>query len=333
MLWKGFQRPRKLEINEKTLSDTYGQFWTQPFERGFGTTVGNALRRVLLSSIEGAAITAVKIDGVLHEFSTIPGVREDVTDIILNLKQVPFKLNSEEPQSLSINVKNKTEVKSGDVEVPDVVEILDPDIHIATLEKGTELNIEMRLRNGHGYVKADRNWEEELSSGYIPVDSVHSPIKKVRYDVSAARVGRMTDYEKLNMEVWTNGGVTPVDAIALASKLLKSYLTIFINFEEEDEVEEQTEEKKEEVINDYLNKSVDELELTVRSTNCLKAANIKTIGDLVQKSESEMLETKNFGRKSLKEIKDILDKMGLDLGMTLEEANKARPPEEKENEA
>jgi DNA-directed RNA polymerase subunit alpha len=328
--WKGFQRPKRLEVNNKTLTNTYGQFWTQPFERGFGTTVGNALRRVLLSSIEGAAITAVKIDGVLHEFSTIPGVREDVTNIILNLKQTPFKMKSDEPQTLYIQVKDKTEVKSGDIQVPDSVEVMDPDIHIASIEKGTELNIEMRLKNGHGYVKADRNWEEDMPSGYIPIDSVHSPIRKVRYDVSAARVGRMTDYEKLNMEIWTNGGVTPVDALALASKLLKSYLTIFINFEEEDEVIEVTEQKKEEVINDYLNKSVDELELTVRSTNCLKAANIKTIADLVQKTESEMLETKNFGRKSLKEIKDILKGMGLDLGMTLEEANKARPPEEKE---
>jgi DNA-directed RNA polymerase subunit alpha len=328
--WKGFQKPKRLEINKETLTNTYGQFWAQPFERGWGTTVGNALRRVLLSSIEGAAITAVKIEGVLHEFSTIPGIKEDVTNIILNLKQVPLKLNGYDPQTLTINVKGKTEVKSKDIIIPDGVTVLDPDVHIATLSEEAELNIEMRIKMGHGYVRADRNEDEDLTSGYIPVDSVHSPVKKVRYDVSAARVGRMTDYERLNIDIWTNGGVTALDAIGLAAKLFKDNLTIFINFEDEEPVEPQEKSLPQEITNEDLNRSVEELELTVRSANCLKAANIKTIGDLIQKSENEMLETKNFGRKSLKEIRDILTRMGLSLGMTLEEANRVKRPKENE---
>jgi DNA-directed RNA polymerase subunit alpha len=328
--WKGFQKPKRLEINKETLTNTYGQFWAQPFERGWGTTVGNALRRVLLSSIEGAAITAVKIEGVLHEFSTIPGIKEDVTNIILNLKQIPLKMNDYDPQTLTINVKGKTEVKSKDIVIPDGVTVLDPDVHIATLSEEAELNIEMRIKMGHGYVRADRNADEDLVSGYIPVDSVHSPVKKVRYDVSAARVGRMTDYERLNIDIWTNGGVSALDAIGLAAKLFKDNLTIFINFEDEEPAEPQEKNPPQEITNEDLNRSVEELELTVRSANCLKAANIKTIGDLIQKSENEMLETKNFGRKSLKEIRDILTGMGLSLGMTLEEANRVKRPKENE---
>jgi DNA-directed RNA polymerase subunit alpha len=328
--WKGFQRPRRLEVKKDTLTDTYGQFWAQPFERGFGTTIGNALRRVLLSSIEGAAITAVKIEDVLHEFSTIPGVKEDVTSIILNMKKIPFRVKDSEPKTLTLDVKGKTEIKSGDIELPEGVEILDPDVHIATTSEDVEFSMEMRLRLGRGYVRADRNWEEELTGGYIPIDSVHSPIKKVRYDVESARVGRLTDYERLNLEVWTNGGIKPQDAVALASKLLRDHLIILLNFEEEEDIPESHETESEVYINENLNRSVEELELTVRSANCLKAANIKTIGDLVQKSEAEMLETKNFGRKSLKEIRDILSSMGLSLGMSLEEANAAKPPMEAE---
>ena len=330
MQWRGFQKPKRLEINKETLTNTYGQFWAQPFERGWGTTVGNAMRRVLLSSIEGAAITAVKIEGVLHEFSTIPGIKEDVTNIILNLKQVPLKMNGYDPQTLTINAKGKTEVKSKDIIIPDGVTVLDPDVHIATLSEEAELNIEMRIKMGHGYVRADRNEDEDLASGYIPVDSVHSPVKKVRYDVSAARVGRMTDYERLNIDIWTNGGVTALDAMGLAAKLFKDNLTIFINFEDEEPAEPQEKSLPQEITNEDLNRSVEELELTVRSTNCLKAANIKNIGDLIQKSENEMLETKNFGRKSLKEIRDILVSMGLSLGMTLEEANRVKRPKENE---
>lgn len=330
MQWKGFQKPKRLEINKETLTNTYGQFWAQPFERGWGTTVGNALRRVLLSSIEGAAITAVKIEGVLHEFSTIPGIKEDVTNIILNLKQIPLKMNGYDPQTLTINVKGKTEVKSKDIIIPDGVTVLDQDVHIATLSEEAELNIEMRIKVGHGYVRADRNEDEDLASGYIPVDSVHSPVKKVRYDVSAARVGRMTDYERLNIDIWTNGGVSALDAIGLAAKLFKDNLTIFINFEDEEPAEPQEKSLPQEITNEDLNRSVEELELTVRSANCLKAANIKTIGELIQKSENEMLETKNFGRKSLKEIRDILIGMELSLGMTLEEANRVKRPKENE---
>lgn len=330
MQWKGFQKPKRLEINKETLTDTFGQFWAQPFERGWGTTVGNALRRVLLSSIEGAAITAVKIEGVLHEFSTIPGIKEDVTNIILNLKQVPLKMDGYDPQTLTINVKGKTEVTSKDIVIPEGVEVLDPNIHIATLSEEAELNVEMRIKMGHGYVRADRNEDEDLTSGYIPVDSVHSPVKKVRYDVGSARVGRMTDYERLNIDIWTNGGVSALDAIGLAAKLLKDNLTIFINFEDEEPAEPQEKNIPHEITNEDLNRSVEELELTVRSANCLKAANIKTIGDLIQKSENEMLETKNFGRKSLREIKDILTSMGLSLGMTLEEANRVKRPKENE---
>lgn len=330
MQWKGFQKPKRLEINKETLTDTFGQFWAQPFERGWGTTVGNALRRVLLSSIEGAAITAVKIEGVLHEFSTIPGIKEDVTNIILNLKQVPLKMDGYDPQTLTINVKGKSEVTSKNIAVPEGVEVLDQNIHIATLSEEAELNVEMRIKMGHGYVRADRNEDEDLTSGYIPVDSVHSPVKKVRYDVGSARVGRMTDYERLNIDIWTNGGVTALDAIGLAAKLLKDNLTIFINFEDEEPAEPQEKSTPHEITNEDLNRSVEELELTVRSANCLKAANIKTIGDLIQKSENEMLETKNFGRKSLREIKDILTAMGLSLGMTLEEANRVKRPKENE---
>ncbi len=319
MLWKGFQKPKRLAANIDTLTDNYGQFYAQPFERGFGTTIGNALRRVLLSSIEGAAVSAVKIEGVLHEFSSIPGVVEDATDIILNLKQIPFKLHIDQPKTIYIDVNRAGIVTSADI-LPDAdVEILDKNVYLATISEGGKLNIEMRLKQGRGYVSAEKNFDEDLPLGYIPIDSVHSPVKKVNYIVDPARLGQMTDFDKLTLEVWTNGCVKPQDAIGLAAKLLKDHMSIFINFEELEEVVEEEQPKKEIKTNEYLDRSVEELELSVRSNNCLKNANIKTIRDLVQKSESEMLKTKNFGRKSLNEIKEILATMGLSLGMKFDE--------------
>jgi DNA-directed RNA polymerase subunit alpha len=318
MLWKGFQKPKRLEVNRESLTERYGRFYAQPFERGFGTTIGNALRRVLLSSIEGAAITAVKIEGVLHEFSPIPGALEDTTEIILNLKRVSFKLHTDEPKTIYLKASGEKAVTAADIELDADVEVLDRDVHIANLSAGGELNIEMRLKNGRGYVSADRNFDEDLTIGYIPLDSVHSPIKKVNYVVDAARVGQETDYDKLTIDLWSNGCVKPPEAMGLAAKLLKDHLAIFINFEEETPVEELSVDTERETINEHLNRSVDELELSVRSYNCLKNANIQSIGELVQKTEAEMLRTKNFGRKSLNEIKEILTTMGLSLGMRVD---------------
>ena len=319
MLWKGFQKPKRLACNLDTLTDKYGQFTAQPFERGFGTTIGNALRRVLLSSIEGAAITAVKIEGVLHEFSSIPGVVEDATDIILNLKQIPLKMNVEGPKSLYLHVDQPGEVTSRMIQEDPDVEILDKDVYLATVSEGGSLHIEMRVKAGRGYVSAERNFDEDLPIGYIPVDSVHSPIRKVNYAVEAARLGQMTDYDKLTLDVWTNGAIAPQDAVGLSAKLLKDHMNIFIHFEEEPEVEEVRLEQPVTVRNENLDRSVEELELSVRSYNCLKNANISTIRELVQKTEQEMLKTKNFGRKSLNEIKEILAAMGLSLGLKFDE--------------
>ena len=324
MLWKGFQKPKRLAADTDTLTDKYGKFYAQPFERGFGTTIGNALRRVLLSSIEGAAITAVRIEGVLHEFQSIPGVVEDATDIILNLKQIPFKLNSENPKAIYLKTDQPGVITSGMIEADRDVEILDKDIYIATVSEGGKLDMEMRLKRGRGYVSADKNFDEDLGLGFIPIDSVHSPVRKCNYTVEAARLGQITDYDKLTLEVWTNGAVVPADAIGLAAKLVKDHMSIFINFEEEHEAES-AEDRKPEIRNENLNRSVEELELSVRSYNCLKNANIQTIGELVQKSEAEMLKTKNFGRKSLNEIKEILAQMGLSLGMKIDEHGNAVP--------
>jgi DNA-directed RNA polymerase subunit alpha len=325
MLWKGFQKPKRLSVDTETLTDKYGRFWAQPFERGFGTTIGNALRRVLLSSIEGAAVTAVKIEGVLHEFQSIPGVVEDATDIILNLKQIPFKLNGEGPKAIYLKVEQPGVVTSGMIEADADVEILDKDMYIATVSEGGRLEMEMRLKRGRGYISADKNFEEDLGIGFIPIDSVHSPVRKCNYTVEAARLGQITDYDKLTLEVWTNGSVKAVDAIGLAAKLLKDHMNIFINFEEELEAAAAGEDRKPEIRNENLNRSVEELELSVRSYNCLKNANIQTIGELVQKTENEMLKTKNFGRKSLNEIKEILANMGLSLGMRIDENGNAVP--------
>jgi DNA-directed RNA polymerase subunit alpha len=321
MLWKGFQKPKRLEVDRDTLSDHYGRFTAQPFERGFATTVGNALRRVLLSSIEGAAISAVRVEGVLHEFSPIPGAMEDTTDLILNLKRVALRMHVEHPKTLLLKTSEAGEVRARHI-IPDAdVEVLDPEAYVATLGQGATLSIEMRVKQGRGYVSADKNFDEDLSIGWIPLDSVHSPIKKVNYFVENARVGQATDYEKLTLEVWTNGAVTPRDAVGLAAKLLRDHLAIFVNFEDDDVSDEapaQIAEQEREIYWEKLSKSVDELELSVRSYNCLKNANIRTIGELVQKTEAEMLKTKNFGRKSLNEIKEILASMGLSLGMKLD---------------
>ena len=324
MLWKGFQKPKRLAADTDTLTDKYGKFYAQPFERGFGTTIGNALRRVLLSSIEGAAITAVRIEGVLHEFQSIPGVVEDATDIILNLKQVPFKLNSDNHKAIYLKTDQPGVITSGMIEADADVEILDKDIYIATVSEGGKLDMEMRLKRGRGYVSADKNYEDDLGLGFIPIDSVHSPVRKCNYTVEAARLGQITDYDKLTLEVWTNGAVAPADSIGLAAKLVKDHMNIFINFEEELETEG-SDDRKPEIKNENLNRSVEELELSVRSYNCLKNANIQTIGELVQKSEAEMLKTKNFGRKSLNEIKEILAQMGLSLGMKIDEHGNAVP--------
>jgi DNA-directed RNA polymerase subunit alpha len=325
MLWKGFQKPKRLAVDTEGLTDKCGMFWAQPFERGFGTTIGNALRRVLLSSIEGAAVTAVKIEGVLHEFQSIPGVVEDATDIILNLKQVPFKLNGEGPKAIYLRADQPGVVTSGMIEADADVEVLDKEVYLATISEGGKLDMEMRLKRGRGYVAADKNFDEDLGIGFIPIDSVHSPVRKVNYTVEAARLGQITDYDKLTLEVWTNGSVLPADAIGLAAKLLKDHMNIFINFEEEMETITSSEERKPEIRNENLNRSVEELELSVRSYNCLKNANIQTIGELVQKTEAEMLKTKNFGRKSLNEIKEILASMGLSLGMKIDEHGNAVP--------
>jgi DNA-directed RNA polymerase subunit alpha len=312
-----FQRPKKLFCVQES-GPNYGHFYALPFERGFGTTLGNAMRRILLSSIEGAAITAVKIEGILHEFSSIPGIREDATDIIMNLKSIPMRLHVDHPKTIYLESTGAGDLKSGDVKPDPDVEILDPDIFIATVNDTANLKIEAQVRSGRGYVRADENFEEDLDVEYIPVDSIHSPVKKVDYNVEAARLGQLTDYDQLNLNVWTNGCVTPQDAVSQAAEILKDHLYIFINYEQEPEAPETEAEAEDlDVVNDNLNKSVEELELSVRSYNCLKNANIQTLGELVTRSEGEMLKTKNFGRKSLNEIKEILAGMGLSFAMKL----------------
>jgi DNA-directed RNA polymerase subunit alpha len=321
MLWKGFQRPKRLDFERETLTERFGRFYAQPFERGFGTTIGNALRRVLLSSIEGAAITAVQIDGVLHEFSPIKGVVEDATDIILNLKQLPLTCHVDYTKTLTLRADKPGPVRASQIEADADVEILEPDAHIATIADGGRLHMQLRVKRGRGYVSADRNFDEDLGIGWIPIDSVHSPVKRVNYLVDAARLGQTTDYDKLTIEVWTNGSVTPRDAVSLSAKLVRDHLNIFINLDDADDAQAEagSEAPRLGVANEHLDKSVEELELSVRSYNCLKNANILTIRELVQKTETEMLKTKNFGRKSLNEIKEILQSMGLSLGMKLDQ--------------
>ncbi|MBI2891977.1 MAG: DNA-directed RNA polymerase subunit alpha [Deltaproteobacteria bacterium] len=316
--WRDLIRPKALQIESETLTEYYGKFTCEPLERGFGVTIGNSLRRILLSSLQGTAITAVRIDGALHEFTTIPDVAEDVTDIILNLKEIVFKSGTPRTQVLRLDRDAPGVITGRDIQTTDSIEVLNADHPIATLAKGGKLSMELTVGSGRGYVPADRNKQVNMALGTIPIDSLFSPIRKVNYTVTNARVGQITDFDKLTLEVWTNGSVRPEDAVAYAAKILKEQLTIFINFEEEDETAAAGLFHQEEAINENLFRSVDELELSVRSANCLQNANIQLIGELVQKTEAEMLKTKNFGRKSLKEIKEILTEMGLMLGMKID---------------
>lgn len=314
--WRDLIKPKRLEATE--LTECYGKFVAEPFERGFGTTLGNSLRRILLSSLQGAAITSVRIKNVQHEFSSVVGVTEDVTDIILNLKGVKVRLHGHDDRNIRIVQKGAGVIKAGDIITDSNVEILNPDHLIATCGDETDLEIDMSVSMGKGYVAAEKNRDENAPVGTIPIDSIFSPIQKVNYNVSNARVGQITDYDKLTLEVYTDGSVKPEDAVAYAAKILKEQLQIFINFDETDEPVIEEEDNEKQKINENLYRSVEELELSVRSANCLKNAQINLIGELVQKSEAEMLKTQNFGRKSLNEIKDILAEMGLSLGMKLE---------------
>lgn len=334
--WKDLIRPKRLEAEKETLTPFYGKFTAEPFERGFGITIGNSLRRILLSSLQGAALTSVKIDGVLHEFSAIPGVKEDVTEIILNLKEVRLKLHTEGPKTIRVKAEGPRVLKAGDILTSDAVEILNPDHTIATLSRDGKLSMEMVVKMGRGYVPAERNRDENQPIGTIPMDAIFSPIKKVNYTVTNARVGQITDYDKLTIELWTDGSLNPEEAVAHAAKILKDQLSIFVTFEEgeEEEITVQEHQVDMDKLNENLFRSVDELELSVRSANCLKHADIRLIGDLVQKTEAEILATKNFGRKSLNEIKDILLEMGLGLGMKIDNwPHKKAEGEEEEMES
>ncbi len=316
--WRDLIKPKKLEVEKETLTGTYGKFVAEPLERGFGVTIGNALRRILLSSLQGAAITSVKIDGVLHEFSSVPGVKEDVSDIILNLKQVRLRIHGEGPKTLRIKGTSAGVVKAGDIICDATVEILNPEQHIATISKDAKFECELIASTGKGYVPSERNKLPEQPIGTIPIDSIFQPVTRVNFNVTHARVGQRTDYDKLVIELWTTGALDPQNAMAIAAKILKDQLSVFITFEEEGEEGQAEKAEAKPQFNDNLFKTVDELELSVRSANCLKNADIKYIGEMVQKTEQEMLRTKNFGRKSLNEIKEILHGMGLDFGMKLD---------------
>ena len=326
MKWKNLTVPKQV-VPDAANNDGYGKFVIEPLERGFGVTLGNALRRVLLSSLQGAAVTSVRIDGVLHEFSTLPGVIEDVTEIILNLKQVRLKLHGDGPKKGTFEMRGKGEVRAGDLQVDSEIEILNPDLHIATLNRDGDLRMEVEISGGRGYVSADQHSQADRPIGVIPIDSLFSPVTKVNYNVEATRLGQRIDYDKLSLEVWTDRSILPSDAVAVAAKILRDHFSLFIHFEEpiEEEVEEEVNEDIVR-IRRMLDKSVEELELSVRSSNCLRAAEIKSIGDLVQKSEPEMLKYRNFGRKSLKEIQDILGEMGLAFGMDISEYYEGKSP-------
>ncbi|NIS39095.1 DNA-directed RNA polymerase subunit alpha [Candidatus Saccharibacteria bacterium] len=320
MNWVNLLMPEKVELDESSYSTTFGRFLVQPLERGYGVTLGNLFRRVLLSSIQGAAITAIRIDGVHHEFSTIKGVKENLTDVILNLKEVRIKLLNKRPDKVNLQLKGPGEIRAGDLEnYTTDFEVLNPDLHIATLNKEADVDMEIRVGKGRGYVAAEDNKPLEASIGLIPVDSIFSPILNVRFEVENVRVGQRTDYEKLVLEVETDGSITPDDALTFAGKIIKDHVQLFINFDFEPE-EEETQEIDEEVlrIKKLLKMNVDELELSVRSHNCLKNANIKTIGDLVRLDEGELLKFRNFGRKSLQEIQEILERKGLYFGMDVD---------------
>ncbi len=319
--WRDFQLPKRLDCDESTYTNTYGKFFAAPFERGYGVTLGNSLRRVLLSSIEGSAVTSVKIQGSQHEFSTIPGVLEDVPEIILNIKSLVLNSHSKIPKTITIKVDKKGEVKGSDIEVDETIEIINPELHIATLTKDTKFNVEMEVARGRGYVPAEFNKREDKVIGMIPVDSIFTPVKKVNFSVENTRVGQRTDYDKLVLEIWTNGSITPKDALLYASNILQRHLDIFVNFGQlpEEIAEEEPEMTKEEVVlYEKLRLPISELELSVRSSNCLREAGIKAIADLVKRTEDEMLGFKNFGKKSLTEIKELLMGMGLTLGMQVD---------------
>jgi DNA-directed RNA polymerase subunit alpha len=315
--WRDLIKPKGFEVDRETLRDDYAKFTIKPLERGYGVTLGNSLRRILLSSMMGSAVSAVKFEGVLHEFTTIPDVLEDVTDIILNLKEVRFRQYNSEVQTLRISKKGPGRVTAADIQTNDQIEILNPEQHIATLGGNANFNAEILISFGRGYDAAEiRNADYPI--GFIAVDALHSPIRKVNYGVSNARVGQRTDYDALTLEVWTDGSLKPEEAVALSSKIMKEQLQIFMTFDETMEPVEETKDHKGSSLNENLFRSVDDLELSVRSANCLKNANIRYIGELVVKSEAEMLKTKNFGRKSLNEIKEILSEMGLGLGMKID---------------
>ncbi|GMU64788.1 MAG: DNA-directed RNA polymerase subunit alpha [Acidobacteriota bacterium] len=316
MLWKGFQRPKRVEIDQETLTPTYGKFVAQPFERGFATTVGNALRRSLLSSIEGAAMTAIEIEGVQHEFSSIPGVKEDVTDMVLNLKQVPVRLHSEDSRILSLDVQGPREVKAGDLIGDPQVEICEPEAHIATVNEEGRLRMQAIVRRGRGYVTAEKNADESLGVGWVPIDSLHSPVKRVNYKVETARVGQMTDYEKLTLEIWTNGTLTPEQALSQAATLLEQHLEIFVTSSEGLRADAAGVGSDSE-LDAILGRNLEEFDLSVRTANCLKNASIATVRDLVSRSEKDILEIKNFGKKSLEELQELLGRLGLSFGMNV----------------
>ena len=320
MKWKSLQMPKGIQRDEETYTDTYGKFVVEPLERGFGVTLGNAIRRVLLSSLQGAAVNSVKIEGAKHEFSTLPGVFEDVTNVVLNLKNLVIKMNGDEPKPMTLDVEGPGEVTADLFDVPAGMEVLNPNLHIATLDKEANLRMEVGVSTGRGYVAADQQVLEDSSIGVVPIDSLYSPVRRTTFRVEDTRVGQKTDYDSLILEVWTNGTISPEDAVSHAAKILKDHLYIFMNFEQEPEIEEEEEvDEGVEQLKELLRRSVDELELSVRSSNCLQSAEIKTIGDLVKKSEAEMLKYRNFGRKSLKEISDILRSMNLRFGMSMEE--------------
>jgi DNA-directed RNA polymerase subunit alpha len=316
--WRELIKPKRLDVDDKSLTPTYGKFFGEPFERGYGTTIGNALRRVLLSSLQGSAIAGVRVNGVLHEFSTLPGVTEDVTDVVLNLKEVRVKLHDGTAEETAhIKVRGPREVTAADIQGGPRIEILNPNQHIATLAKDAELDVELSIRLGRGYVPAERNRREGDPVGTIPIDAIFSPVTKVNFTVTNARVGQRTDYDRLALEVTTDGSVRPEDAVAYAARILQDQLVIFVNFEEV-ALGAEGEGGSDVPLNENLFRPVDDLELSVRSANCLQNADIRYVGELVQRSEQEMLKTKNFGRKSLNEIKEILHDMGLGLGMRLE---------------
>jgi len=321
--WKTFETPKRLEVEKATLTPTYGKFLAEPFERGFGVTIGNSLRRVLISSIDGAAVTHIKIDGAMHEFSVIDGVMEDVAQIVLNIKKLVLRYHGKDAKKIVIDVHKKGEITARDIQADETLEIINPNLHIATLTKDIKFYMEMDVARGRGYVSAERNKKEGAPIGSIAIDSIFSPVSKVNYFVEETRVGQMTDYDRLIVEVWTNGAVNPEEAMLYASNILQRHLDIFVNYGELPEEEEEEEEEDKEFL-EIINKPITELELSVRSANCLEAANIKTIGDLIQRSESQMLKYKNFGKKSLVEITNILTTMGLQLGMDIQDRLKKK---------